>query len=93
MNILCTSLEIGFQVDFNRPLGGHPGTDHNPLRLAVQPVFSFILPLSNLYLISEKVTEDSVESLPKIKTNNIHCSALVHQATRLFVEAVKVRQA
>lgn len=81
MNLLCTSLEIGFQVDFNWPPAGHPGTGHSPLCLAVQPVFSFTVPLSNLYLISEKVTVDNVESLPKIKINNIHCSALVHQAS------------
>lgn len=61
-----------------------------PLDPAVQAFFSplllFIYQLcTSLKFVNKDIIGDSVESLTKIKKNNIHCSSFTHQAS-LFIE-------
>jgi len=68
--------------------------DHNPLDLAVQPVFN--LPCCPLIspvfcqLVNKDVTGDSVERLTKVELSNIHSPHLIHQASHLIVDGCKV---
>lgn len=70
--------------------------DHNPFSPAVQPVFSPAhLPLTYSVLhqfASDDIVADGVKNLAKLKTNNIHCTPLMHLTSHFVTKGYQVGQ-
>lgn len=72
------------------PLAGPLAVGHSPFSLAVQPVFSPVtVLLSSLDFIC-LFLGGGVKSCSEVEINNIHCSALLHQASHLLANRCQV---
>lgn len=83
---LCVYLTGYWTIDW--PPGELCATDHNPLSLIIQPTLH--------QFVNKDVMVDGVKTetlFAKVKSSNIHCSTLIHQASYFVTESHDVFQA